>query len=295
MKLERIELADFGSPERIVQGILAQAPDMPVPVPVEDIARMLDIVDIKTLEMDGFEGGLVTDRGKAEGVILVNAASARQRRRFTIGHELGHFLCPTHLPKDDSGFRCTAADMRRVSAGKLDRAAQMEVEANRFAALLLMPRPQFQNDLRRRTGADLEHLLALARRYDMSKEATARRYVDLHDEPCAAVISRDGVILRIYRGGSFPFISIGKDDRVPANAVTAHSGLAQGDVTDWEETDAALWLPSEGGRRLPMLYEQVLIQRDGFRLSLMTVDTDASDEADEGDQLKESWTPRFRR
>lgn len=295
MKLERIELADFGSPERIVQGILAQAPDMPVPVPVEDIARMLDIIDIKTLQMDGFEGGLVTDRSKAEGVILVNESSPRQRRRFTVGHELGHFLCPTHLPKDNSGFRCTAADMRRMSAGKLDRAAQMEVEANRFSALLLLPQPQFQKDLRRKAGADLEHLLSLAKRYDMSKEATARRYVELHDEPCAAVISRENVILRIYRGRTFPFISLGKNDRVPANAVTARGGLSQGDVTDWEETDAALWLPSERGSRLATLYEQVHAQRDGFRLSLLTVDADASDEADEDDDLESSWTPRFRR
>ncbi len=295
MKLERIKLADFGSPERIVQGILDQAPDMPVPVPIEDIAGMLDIVDIKTLEMDGFEGGLVTDRSKSKGVILVNVVSPRRRRRFTIGHELGHFLCPTHLPKDDSEFRCTAADMRRLRAGKQDRAAQMEIEANRFSALLLLPRAQFVKDLRRKAGADLEHLLELAHRYDMSKEATARRYVDLHEEPCAVVISGNGIVLRVYRGGNFSFISLSKNDKVPANAVTARDGLAQGAVTDWEETDAAAWLSNERGSRLPTLYEQVHVQRDGFRLTLLTVDVNTSDEAEEDDELDASWTPCFRR
>jgi Zn-dependent peptidase ImmA (M78 family) len=110
---------------------------------------MLDITDIKAVEMEGFAGGLITDRAKSEGVILVNEASSRQRRRFTTGHELGHFRCPTHLPPGPSGFRCTSADMRRSSASKADRAAQMEVEASRLSAPLLLPAPQFRIDLHR--------------------------------------------------------------------------------------------------------------------------------------------------
>jgi IrrE N-terminal-like domain len=295
MNLSRMELADFGSPERIVQGILTQAPDLPIPVPVDDIARMLDITAIKTLETEGFEGGLITDRSKSQGVILVNVASPRQRRRFSIGHELGHFLCPSHLPKDDAGFRCTPADMRRMSASKADRAAQMEVEANRFAALLLLPLPHFRKDLQRRRGADLQHVVELARHYDMSKEATARRYVEVHDEPCAAVISRDGVILRLYRGQGFPYVTFGKNDHVPARSVTTRSGFEESTVSDWKEIDAAIWLPSEPGRRLPTLYEQVLPQRDGYRLSLMTIDAEGEEAAEEEDDLEEQWTPRHRR
>jgi Zn-dependent peptidase ImmA (M78 family) len=295
MNLSRMDLADFGSPDRIVNGILVQAPDMPIPVPVDDIARMLDIVDIRTVEMQGFEGGLITDQSKSEGVILVNEASSRQRRRFTIGHELGHFLCPTHLPPNDSGFRCTSADMRRSSASNTDRAAQMEVEANRFSAALLLPLPLFRKDLRQRRGTDLEHVLGLAKRYDMSKEATARRYVEVHDEPCAVVISRNGVILRIYRGNDFPYVALSKNDRVPAQSVTARLALEEGLTSDWEDTDAALWLPSDRGRRLPSMFEQALVQQNGFRLTLLTIDAEADETAGEDEELEDSWTPRFRR
>ena len=295
MNLSRMDLADFGSPERIVQGILAQTPDMPVPVPVDDIACMLDITDIKAVEMEGFEGGLITDRAKSEGVILVNEASSRQRRRFTTGHELGHFLCPTHLPPGPSGFQCTSADMRRSSASKTDRAAQMEVEANRFSVALLLPAPQFRRDLRRYHGADLEHILRLAQRYDMSKEATSRRYVELHDEPCAIVISLDGGIFRVYRGNEFPYIALAKGDPVPAQSATGRLALDEGAISEWEDADAALWLPSDHGRRLPKLYEQALGQQMGYRLTLLTIDTDAADEADEEEELAESWTARFRK
>jgi hypothetical protein len=256
---------------------------------------MLDITDIKVLETEGFEGGLVTDRSKSQGVILVNKASPRQRRRFSAGHELGHFLCPTHLPRDDAGFRCTSADMRKASALKTDRAAQMEVEANRFAALLLLPLPHFQKDLRQRRGADLQHIVDLARRYDMSKEATARRYVEVHDEPCAAVVSRHSVILRLYHGQGFPFIDLGKNDPVPVRSVTARAGSDEGVVSELQEVDAALWLPSEPNRHLPTLYEQVLPQRDGFRLSLLTIDATADELSEEREDLEASWTPRFRR
>ena len=92
MLISRMDLADLGSPEALVEGILKQVSDLPIPVPIEDIARSVDITNITFIGTDSFEGGLVTDRDKSEGVILVNRRSGRRRRRFTVSHELGHFL-----------------------------------------------------------------------------------------------------------------------------------------------------------------------------------------------------------
>src|SRR5690606_29955677 len=147
--VSRMDLADFGSPEKIAQGILDQIPDMTLPVPVEELARQLDIIDITDLDTSAFEGGLLTDENKGQGIILVNPNSPRQRKRFTIGHELGHFLCPTHKPKTADGFLCSSEDMTKSFAGKAEAAARMEVEANRFSALLLMPTPLFRRDARK--------------------------------------------------------------------------------------------------------------------------------------------------
>ena len=105
IKISRIDLADFATPERIVDGIIRQISDLPIPVPVEEIAQMLDIISIEPLTTEGFEGGLVTDAEKSEGFILVNGASPPQRRRFTIGHE----LCSFPLPISQT------AERRRVS------------------------------------------------------------------------------------------------------------------------------------------------------------------------------------
>jgi hypothetical protein len=292
MVINRIDLADFGSPERIVQGIFACEPQLPIPVPVDELALQLDIIGIEPLETDGFQGGLLTDACKADGIILVSQASSQRRRRFTIGHELGHFLIPTHLPRDENGFLCSFDDMQRANARAGDRAAEMEVEGNRFAALLLMPTQLFRRDVHRRAGADLEHVLELADRYDTSREATVRRYVDLHDDPCAAIVSHKGRVLRFYRSKEFPFIEVCPGDPLPRQCRTACLDKPVGTVSDWDEVDAAQWLPSGRGRRLPALYEQALIQRDGYRLTLLTAD--AADEDEDEEAMTGAWAPGFR-
>jgi len=293
-KISRIDLADYVSPEQIIQGIIRQVSDLPIPVPIDDLALMLDITEIKGLETEGFEGGLLTDVNKSEGIILFNQASPFQRRRFTIGHELAHFLCPLHIPPKNGMFRCSADDMRLISAREVHRASAMEVEANHFAASLLMPLPHFRKDLRLHKGADIEYILELARRYETSKEATACRYVDVQDEPCTVVVSHRGTVLRFYRGEDFPFIDLNPGDPIPSGSLTAMTNLTLGVVSDQEERDGSLWLSVQRGRRAPTIYEQVFPQRDGYRLTLITL-ADDPEEVEEDERLVESWTPRFKR
>ncbi len=293
-RISRFDLADFDSPEQIVEGIIRKFSGLPIPVPIEEIAIMLDIISIEALETEGFEGGLLTDAEKSEGIILVNENSPFQRRRFTIGHELCHFLCPRHTPPNSDGFLCSADNMRLTYAQNTDRAASMEVEANHFAALLLMPLPYFRQDLRLYKDVDIDHILDLARRYGTSKEATARRYVDVQDEPCAVIISHKGRILRFYRGEDFPFLDMHCGDPVPRESFTAKTDLKKGVVSDWEELDGWIWLAAQRGRRAPLLYEQVLTQSDEYRLTLLTLAEDI-EEIDEEEELIESWTPRFKR
>ena len=71
--------------------------------------------------------------------ILVNPNHSPQRQRFTIAHELGHFLL-NH--QDDPDFVDSDADVlyRGVSdSPELEFDRRMEIQANMFAAALLMP------------------------------------------------------------------------------------------------------------------------------------------------------------
>jgi Zn-dependent peptidase ImmA (M78 family) len=198
----RMELADCGSPEKLISVILKHHAQWTPPVPVEDFARTVGIEDFKTLETERFEGALMTDPEKTRGIILIKAGTGRRRRRFTIGHELGHFLIPSH--KGDR--HCTSADLRETRRETIEQ--RQEAEANRFSAGLLMPRPWFVRDMRVMGNADVTHIQRLANDYNVSLEACANRYVELTDDTCAVIFSRDNEIRYTRRSTSFPFLTV---------------------------------------------------------------------------------------
>jgi hypothetical protein len=96
-------------------------------------------VRIDDLETEGFEAALITDELKSSGTILVASNRARQRKRFSIAHELGHFLIPSHLPRPGEPSLCSPQHLGLHNLKEDDRRRRIEAEANRFAALLLMP------------------------------------------------------------------------------------------------------------------------------------------------------------
>jgi hypothetical protein len=139
---------------------------------------------------------------------------------------------------------------------------------------------------------EIVHVPSLSQRYDMSKEATARRFVELQDEACAIVISQHGVIRRMYRHKDFPYIALSNGDAVPPGSAAAAGALASGAVTDWREAQSHVWR-ADGGRRAPvMLMEQSLGQAEGFQMTLLVL---PDDDSDDDRELEESYTPRFRR
>jgi Zn-dependent peptidase ImmA (M78 family) len=161
MKVTRLDLDGTGSPEGLVAKILKAEPTLSYPIPIEDVAKALDIQEIGELETTAFEGGLLMDQHRSSGIILVNKAARGGRRRFTIGHELGHFCIITHKPIEGDRFLCSRDDMRRWSASEQDTYARMEVEANRFSALLLMPPPMLRNYMSKLGDPDLTQVLAI--------------------------------------------------------------------------------------------------------------------------------------
>ena len=198
MQVTRMDLDGTGSPMGLVGKILKAEPTISIPVPVEELAIQLDIAEITDVTTQGFEGGLITDDARSSGFILVNNEARLGRRRFTIGHELGHFLMTTHKPGPD-GFRCSRDDMRRWSADGKNAKAAIEVQANEFSALLLMPPPIWRRETAKLGDPDLSQIVRLARDFGVSKEAAARTFAQYHDEPIAIVVAKEGRIDRVYR------------------------------------------------------------------------------------------------
>src|ERR1700745_2114503 len=117
-----------------------------VPVAIDQVARRLNL----TMEAGALGedvSGVLIIRGE-RGAIGYNSAHARVRQRFTISHEIAHYLL--HAKKGDKAqlFIARHVTFRRDenSATGVDRD---EVEANQLGAALLMPRGLVQQEIQR--------------------------------------------------------------------------------------------------------------------------------------------------
>lgn len=143
------------------------------PVPVEKIASGLGIVIRYSPAKDELSGALI--RNSSEVVIGVNSAHHEHRRRFTIAHEIGHFVLHKGIQLHvDQDFRINLRDSRSSAAEDIE-----EIEANRFAAQLLMPFQFIWKDARGRTTSETDLIAELSRKYLVSPRAMELRLQSL--------------------------------------------------------------------------------------------------------------------
>lgn len=293
MKLSRIDLDGAGSPMALVTRILTLEPDLPVPVPIEALCERLDIISIEEFETEGFEAALVTDVNKSAGAILVAKGRSRQRKRYSIGHELGHFLIPTHVPGPDGKILCSQADFLRLDAKDQDQRKRMEAQANQFAALLLMPPHVLRSELAKAGIPDLAKFAKLADLLEVSKQALARQYVTYHREAVAIVQVRDGKIVGSYRDPKkFPWIDVARNQQVPKGSSYHGVGPRSGSISDSVECLPELWLSADGARKVGAMTEQLLWQQDGYAMIMLHADMIDDEEDDTPDYRQDA---RWRR
>jgi hypothetical protein len=263
VNLDRVTVEESGAdPVRLARAIHQQLPGLTGAVPVHDIAFALDIEEIREERLTSLEGCLLTDRNKSYGSILVNGASSRRRRRYTVGHELGHFLNERHVPTTDEGFQCTKEDMGHPK--RSGRYLRQEQEANTFSIELLAPERFIRSRLRH--PADLEHALAIADDQEISREAAVRRYVALHDECLAVVFSAGDQVRYIEKGEGFPGTAIWANDALPPLPPIPRDGS---DLTTLDEVSPLPWLSWTDG---VTLFAQSLYQADGYGMTLLLVE-----------------------
>lgn len=272
MRIGRLDLDGLGSPAALAARIHELEPQLSTRVPVEELCLQLDIQTIGALETDGFEAALIMDELKASGAVLVAKGRSDERRRYSIAHELGHFLIPAHRPSGGSSFECSLADLHLLDPKDRDRRKRVEAEANRFAAHLLMP-PRAVRARIRQTDSTLENVVAMAREFGVSKEAMVRSWVDSHRQPVAVVLAHRGRILRRYRNEDFPWLPDG-NGRLPEDSLAAELKPAPGIFSRVEEVDPTVWLSEPDAERVLSLTEQVLGQRDGYALVLLQAELD---------------------
>lgn len=113
---------------------------------------------------DASDSGSIEINGK-EFEIRLATATGPLRDRFTIAHELGHFILHYLYPKQHLGV-----DVERMVAQRYGN-DQAEREANWFAAAFLMPASQFKEDYKELDG----NLFSLSAKYQVSRAAAEIR------------------------------------------------------------------------------------------------------------------------
>lgn len=106
-------------------------------IEVEDIARRLGARVVR-MDLDDASGLLISRRGTAP-CIVVNQSHHMVRQRFTIGHEIGHLYLRHQFQRGaevhvDRGHAISFRNSRSETGTDA-----LEIEANQFAAALLMP------------------------------------------------------------------------------------------------------------------------------------------------------------
>ncbi len=296
MGISRIDLADAGSPDKLVTLILKLEPGLAPPIPIRDLCRQLDIIEICARNIEGFEGGLLTDVDRSNGIILHREDRSEKRTRFTIGHELGHFLMPLHVPDEQGRFLCSAKDFATLSAKEGDRRTKMEFEANRFASLILIPPPILRKCPSFNREADLRCLSKLADDFCVSKDVMARSYADHHDQDIALVMVKDKIVLRVYRNQrKFPFITTNLKAAVPVGSMLHKRTHEAGLVSDHLPCVLENWIDTPRGAITPELFEQLMWQRNGYAMILLTLVRPDEDEEELDEQIARNWQIGFRR
>ena len=165
----------FGFVERTASNVLSEFGISSAPVPVEEIIKSRGIEYRRPNLGEDVSGVLVRTEGRM--IIGVNHKQTVARQRFTAAHELGHALLHDgESVHQDREFRVNLRSPR--SSLGVD---PIEVEANHFAACLLMPAVFVEADPDA-FFVDVENaaaVAAIAKRYGVSSHAMALRLAAL--------------------------------------------------------------------------------------------------------------------
>lgn len=270
-----------------------------LPVDPFAIAEKLDImVEGKPEETQGVSGMLLR-HGNNFGIVYATHIPSKGFQRFSVSHELGHFMLPGHPEQ-------VIRNGVHVSRAGFVTNDPYELEADHFAAGLLMPETPFRKEMDR-YDPGLDAIDSLADRCETSRTATAIRFAELSRAAVAVIVSTGGIIDYCFLSDAMKTLPrleyLRKGTRIPAGTVTSAFATDAERIRAGERiadaVDVRDWLG--GTVKAEVSEETVGLGRYGKVLTVLASSfigqDDERDDIDEEDDesLVERWTPRFRR
>ena len=265
-------------------------------LPVDPIALAQDLdieVVAKRASAQGVSGMLLR-RGNAFGIAYATHIDSIGFQNFSVAHELGHYFLPSHIDAVLSN-----GDFHESHAGFASN-DRYEMEADHFAATLLMPRNLFTKAMLS-AGDGLPAIEKLAAQCRTSLTATAIRYTRCTRDPVVIVLSTGSRINCCFMSDALKEVKgltwIRKGEALSRATITysfnqdpervRHADNAHGtsDIRDW----------FDGNRSLSVTEQVIGLGNYGKTLTVITaLDIEEQIEEIEDDEaLVESWEPRF--
>jgi Zn-dependent peptidase ImmA (M78 family) len=271
--------------QRAEELILALGITDPNDIDVEDIAMNQGALVL--------EGGLtgaearLTASPKLSFIRVNSGIRETGRKRFGVAHEIGHLV----LHRERSPLEiCTHSDIILFHSSN-----EKEIEANSFAAGLLMPRRMFEPPCRS-SSPSLDLVGQLAEKFQVTATAACTRYIEFCPHRCCMVISTRGKIRYHRRTADFGyFLHPSEDVRPTSYAADLFAGESvRGGM---RSVPAEAWLEGssiDNSKRI--LEHSVSMPSYESVLTLLWIDKDIDQKVtggDEGDAEEEASNGRW--
>lgn len=140
-----------------------------IPVNLESITNHLGLnVVRKDFSSDGLSAVLF----RKERKVAINSIHGKERQRFSLAHEIGHYV----LHENQNDFIDPVFKRENMV---LQKNKSTEMEANQFAAALLMPEIFLKKSIQNIDTKDSDWMAKLAGEYRVSMQAMSFRLLNL--------------------------------------------------------------------------------------------------------------------
>jgi Zn-dependent peptidase ImmA (M78 family) len=161
--------------EEKAESLLAKMGINEAPVDPVKCAKYLNI-DVQKADMDSDISGLFVIKDNMAHIRYNASEKNSKRRRFTIAHELGHYVLHKSIPFILEKGKSEKVMFRDAnsSTGEVHR----EREANAFAASLLMPKYLINKEINKLDNSS-DIVASLAKKFNVSNDAMTFRLANL--------------------------------------------------------------------------------------------------------------------
>lgn len=222
----------------------------PDEIDLEAIAQYVGAT-VTRQKMTGAEARIVGLNDQA--IITVNQGSLPTRQRFSIGHELGHWMYDRGRGEID--MSCATDKQEHFYTG-----TDKESLANQFATELLLPSSMFTPRLAKRPPT-LEVVKELRDAFRASFTATARRVVDLGAHPAMVICS--SLSKRVWFKASPELEGLLWPNKQTSKDTLAYELLKRSDYGEAaDEVDANVWIDHESAEGYWLVESSVKVTPD---------------------------------